>query len=121
MILPDIKNKEASYDCVYVGLAPSQNRAPLMYSAFFVLPCLTVVPYFACVFCSRLEYRRSASIARQFIRCVFNQLSPNGLFPELFRSDNFGKQFCFQRLISLLHLMYITLLLSSCLFLLSLL
>lgn len=33
----------------------------------------------------------TASVAQQFLRCVFYQLAPSRLFPELFRVDNHCK------------------------------
>eukprot|EP00794_Sanderia_malayensis_P019917 gene19917-21865_t len=35
----------------------------------------------------------TAGLASQFIRCIFVQLSPNGLFAELFRCETFDKEF----------------------------
>ncbi|XP_065069505.1 protein unc-79 homolog [Rhopilema esculentum] len=43
--------------------------------------------------CNSHKPRSAASLAKQFIRCVFVQLSPNGLFPELIRCDIFDEDF----------------------------
>lgn len=29
----------------------------------------------------------AAGVAKQFLRCVFHQLAPNGIFPQLFQSN----------------------------------
>lgn len=33
----------------------------------------------------------AAGVAKQFLRCVFHQLAPNGIFPQLFQSNIKGE------------------------------
>lgn len=39
------------------------------------------------VFCSMLIPGNVAGVAKQFLRCIFHQLAPNGILPQLFQSN----------------------------------
>lgn len=36
--------------------------------------------------CSMMVPGNAAGVAKQFLRCIFHQLAPNGIFPQLFQS-----------------------------------
>lgn len=39
------------------------------------------------MFCSMLIPGNVAGVAKQFLRCMFHQLAPNGILPQLFQSN----------------------------------
>lgn len=39
------------------------------------------------MYCSMLIPGNVAGVAKQFLRCMFHQLAPNGIFPQLFQSN----------------------------------
>lgn len=51
--------------------------------------CLWII-LLLCVFFRKLGLTPTASVAQQFLRCVFYKLAPSRLFPELFSVSNHG-------------------------------
>lgn len=43
----------------------------------------------------------AAGVAKQFLRCVFHQLAPNGIFPQLFQSIIKGNVQCLSAFLTL--------------------
>lgn len=48
------------------------------------LPTTSILPV---VFCSMMIPGNVAGVAKQFLRCMFHQLAPNGILPQLFQSN----------------------------------
>lgn len=44
-------------------------------------------PFLPVMFCSMLIPGNVAGVAKQFLRCMFHQLAPNGILPQLFQSN----------------------------------
>lgn len=44
----------------------------------------------------------AAGVAKQFLRCVFHQLAPNGIFPQLFQSNIKGNVWYLSAFLTLL-------------------
>lgn len=49
--------------------------------------CLSNTAVLPVMFCSMLIPGNVAGVAKQFLRCVFHQLAPNGILPQLFQSN----------------------------------
>lgn len=45
----------------------------------------TAIP--SVMFCSMMIPGNVAGVAKQFLRCMFHQLAPNGILPQLFQSN----------------------------------
>lgn len=52
----------------------------------FHLQCSFILP-FPSFHSSMMIPGNAAGVAKQFLRCVFHQLAPNGIFPQLFQSN----------------------------------
>jgi len=57
--------------------------------------CLSNTDILTVMFCSMLIPGNVAGVAKQFLRCVFHQLAPNGILPQLFQSNIKGLFFFF--------------------------
>uniref|UniRef100_A0A3Q4BGE5 Uncharacterized protein n=1 Tax=Mola mola TaxID=94237 RepID=A0A3Q4BGE5_MOLML len=68
---------------MFIHLSPDL-AAPMLLDIMQSVGSAAVLPV---VFCSMLIPGNVAGVAKQFLRCMFHQLAPNGILPQLFQSN----------------------------------
>lgn len=79
----------------------------------FICSVLPLSPSFFFLFCSMMIPGNASGVAKQFLRCIFHQLAPNGILPQLFQSNIKGNGQCLRFDSATLHYLHTETLLKN--------